>query len=198
MVDLNEILKKLAAEEAAKKAVRRKCFVSYYGGDTTAVDKFIEDFGDIFIPKVIGTSDGDDFINSNNSDYVMSKIREKYLGDSTVTLCMIGDCTHSRRYVDWELKTSLRQGSYSPNGLIGILLPYKGTSGHLPQRLKDNWISNSDECYAMYKSYPTSKDQLREWIEESYSRRTSHAKYIQNSQEMYKYNRSCLIHDTTH
>lgn len=199
MADLTEILRRMAAEEAAKKASRRKCFISYYAGDSDEVNKFVEDFSDVFIPKVIGVSEGDDFIDSNSSDYVMSKIREKYLGDSTITICMIGACTHSRRYVDWELKTTLRQGTYTPNGLIGIVLPSLGNSAHLPSRFKDNW-NKEDESkgYSIYRSYPTSNDILRNWIESAFERRTSHAKYISNSQEMFKRNHKCLVHEKTH
>lgn len=199
MVNLNEILRKIAAEEAAKKDARRKCFISYYGGDTEEVNTFVKEFGDVFIAKVIGVTEGDDFIDSDDSDYVMKKIREKYLGDSTVTICMIGSCTHSRRYIDWELKTTLRQGMYTPNGLIGIVLPSLGNSAHLPQRFKDNW-NKEDESkgYALYRSYPTSKEQLKGWIESAFERRTSHAKHIGNSQEMFKYNHKCLVHKETH
>lgn len=177
---------------------KRKCFVSYYAGDARAVDQFLTDFGDVFIPKVIGVSEGDDFIDSNNADYVMARIREKYLGDSTVTLCMIGSCTHSRRYVDWELKTTLRQGSYTPNGLVGILLPHMANSGHLPPRLEENWQRNENDCYAMYRSYPSGKEQLRGWIEEAFRRRIEKAGLIVNSQEMLKCNRSCKVHSITH
>lgn len=194
---MSDYLASLLAAEAAK-ANRRKCFVCYCSGDKAAVDEFIADFGDAFIPKAIGVSDGDDFINSNDSDYVMSKIREKYLGDSTVTLCLIGNCTHSRRYVDWELKTSLRRGSSTPNGLVGILLPSMGTSGHLPPRFRENWNEDESKAYAIYRSYPSSTTQLRGWIEDTASRRTSHADMIVNSQEMMKYNRKCIVHGVTH
>lgn len=178
--------------------VRRKCFISYYAGDTREVEKFMSDFGDVFIPKAIGISDGDDFIDSDDSDYVMSRIRREYLGDSTVTICLIGSCTHSRRYVDWEIKASLRQGSYTPNGLIGILLPSQGTSAHLPKRFKENWNKNEDLGYALYRSYPATKESLKNWIEEAHSRRSNHANLIQNSQDMFRYNRSCSIHAVTH
>lgn len=194
---LTEIYRRILAAEEAK-ATRRKCFISYYSGDKTEVDKFIENFGDVFIPKAIGVTDGDDFIDSDDSEYVMSRIREKYLGDSTVTLCMIGSCTHSRRYIDWELKTTLRRGSYTPNGLVGILLPSMGTSGHLPPRFKDNWDKDETKGYAIYRSYPSSKEALKGWIETAFSRRTTHANLITNSQTMHKYNRKCNVHNLTH
>ena len=188
---------RLLAEEAAKAAARRKCFISYYSGDKAAVDRFIADFSNVFIPKAIGVSDGDDFINSTDSDYVMAKIREKYLGDSTVTLCLIGKCTHSRRYVDWEIKTTLRRGNYIPNGLVGILLP-EMDSAHLPSRFQENWNKDESNGYAIYRSYPKSEDSLRSWIENAYLRRTSHANLIVNTQEMYKYNKKCAVHGVTH
>lgn len=190
-------LASLIAAESAK-ADRRKCFISYYSKDRAAVDKFIADFRDVFIPKTIGVTDGDDFINSTDPNYVMSRIREKYLGDSTVTLCMIGECTHSRRYIDWELKTTLRRGDYTPNGLVGILLPNMGNTGYLPPRFKENWNKDASKSYATYHSYPTSSELLRGWINDAFSRRTSHANLIVNTQEMHKNNRQCLVHGITH
>lgn len=177
---------------------RRKCFISYYVGDQEAVADFVLAFKDVFIPKAIGVTDGSDIINSNDSDYVMSRIRSEYLGDSTVTLCLIGQCTHSRRYVDWELKSSLRRGSYTPNGLIGILLPGM-ERGHLPERLETNW-NKEDESkgYALFRKHPSSQNQLRGWIEEAYNRRASHASLISNSREMFKYNHQCKVHQVTH
>jgi len=68
---MSDYIASLLAAEAAK-AARRKCFISYYSGDKAAVDKFISEFSDVFIPKAIGVSDGDDFINSNDPDYVDS------------------------------------------------------------------------------------------------------------------------------
>lgn len=183
---------------AAAAPGRRKCFISYYVGDQEAVADFVLAFKDMFIPKAIGVTDGSDIINSDNSEYVMSRIRSEYLGDSTVTLCLIGQCTHSRRYVDWELKSSLRQGSYTPNGLVGILLPGM-ERGHLPDRFAANWNRNDEsKGYALFKKYPTSKDQLRGWIEDAFSRRTSHASLISNTREMFKYNRQCEVHGVTH
>lgn len=194
---LADILRGMVIESS--NPIRRKCFISYCAGDTKEVEKFINDFGDVFIPKVIGITDKDDFIDSNDSGYVMSKIREKYLGDSSVTICLIGSCTHSRRYIDWELKATLRGGSYTPNGLIGIVLPSLGGSAHLPPRFKQNWNKeDSSKGYATYYSYPSSKEALRKWIEDAHSRRTSHTDFIVNTQSMHKNNRECTVHKETH
>ena len=178
--------------------IRRKVFISHYKGDRDEVDAFIRSYSSVFIPKVLGANDNDEFINSTSTDYVMQRIREKYLGDSTVTIVLIGRCTHSRRYIDWEIKSSLRQGQSTPNGLIGILLPSQGTSAHLPSRFSENLISSENQCYARYRSHPDSAAQLSQWVEDAHQARTSRANLIVNSQEMMKNNRQCKICGVTH
>lgn len=194
---MSESYRGLLSEALAR--VKRKCFVSYYSGDEEEVDQFLSDFSEVFIAKAIGVSSGDDFIDSANSEYVMSQIRKRYLGDSSVTICLIGACTHSRRYIDWELKTTLRRGECTPNGLLGILLPSMGNSGHLPPRFKENWMKGDEDAgYALYRAYPTSEGQLKGWIAQAHARRTSHAHLIKNAQEMMKQSRRCRVHGFTH
>jgi hypothetical protein len=57
----------------AQKAVRHKCFVSFHHADQDEVKTFIETFEDAFIPRVLGVSDEDDFINSTDTDYIMER-----------------------------------------------------------------------------------------------------------------------------
>ncbi len=179
----------------------RKVFISYYHGDQDAVNKFVRDFSDVCIFKTVGVKDGDFDFDSNNPQYIMRKIRENKLDDSTVTIVLVGSCTHSRRYVDWEVKASLQQGQTLPNGLIAINLPYMGTSGNLPSRVKENVTrdyNKRDIGYARYYPYPTSKRQLEEWIEDAYNARTQRANLIKNSNDMMKYNAICNTHGFTH
>src|SRR5258708_38381212 len=82
---------------------KRNVFISFFQGDRHEVDGFIQHWATqqgVFTPKALGTFDNADFINSTNPEYVMGQIRQKYLGDSTLTIILIGRCTHSRRYVD--------------------------------------------------------------------------------------------------
>ena len=145
----------------------------------------------------VGVYDDEDFINSKNGDYVMGQIRKKYLGDSTVTIVLIGTCTHSRRYVDWEIKSSLRRGSYTPNGLLGIVMPGADRAPYLPERFAANY-EKDDSLYARYHWAPANASQLRTWIEDAHGARTSRANLIVNSRIMWKYNRKCKICDLTH
>lgn len=180
---------------------RRKIFVSFFQGDRHEVDDFIFMFAHrerIFIPKALGVSSNDDFINSTNTDYVMGEIRRRYLGDSTVTVLLTGRCTHSRRYVDWELKSSLRRGSFVPNGLLGILLPSAGPTAHLPPRFNENWSQGEHARYALFRGYPSSGSELANWIEAAHRRRTSHASLIANSADMMRHNAMCRVHSVTH
>ena len=177
--------------------VRRKVFLSHYGGDRAAVGRFIDKWSSVFIPKQLGVYTNEDFINSDNGDYVMSQIRSKYLGDSTVTIVLMGTCTHSRRYIDWEIKSSLRQGSYTPNGLIGIVLPHLSNSPNLPERFSRNY-SRDEDSYAQYHWAPTSENQLGNWIEEAHLSRTTKTNLIKNSQEMWAYNHVCNACNVNH
>jgi hypothetical protein len=182
-------------------SVKRKVFISFHQKDRIEVDAFIEQWATrhgVFIPKALGVSNNDDLINSTNPEYVMSQIRAKYLGDSTVTIVLIGSCTHSRRYVDWEIKASLRQGVTEPNGLIGLLLPSCGKSAHLPPRFQENWRQGEQNCYARYRCFPQTADELGNWIEDAYSARTSRAHQITNTQDMMKYDGVCKICNIRH
>lgn len=174
--------------------VKHRVFISYHHDDQEEVDAFLNTFSDernVFTYRAVGAM-SDDIINSDDPEYVMSQIRKKYLKDSTVTIVLIGKCTWARRYVDWEIKTSLRRGSYTPNGLIGILLPSMGDTAQLPKRLEANLIGdNADEVYARWYTYPKRKDSLRNWIEDAFQARQSRADLINNSADMFKYNRSC-------
>ena len=110
----------LLAEIRSNDQTRHKCFVSYHQDDEDEVIQFIDDYSSVFIAKVLGVSDDDDFIHSSNKDYVMRRIRELYLTDSTVTIVLIGKCTWARKYVDWEIASTLRNDSNNKrSGLLG-------------------------------------------------------------------------------
>lgn len=191
---------------------KRNVFVSYFNADATEVGAFLATWADqmgVFTPKVIGVGAGrlaeDSLINSGDSEYVMGRIRSEYLGDSTVTLLFVGPCTHSRRYIDWELKSSLRQGLvYTPNGLLAILLPSAAvtakTTGRfpaLPPRFLANFRADG-QCYGRYYYAPRSPDELRIWIEDAFAARSTRARLISNSAEMMKYNAKCQACGITH
>lgn len=180
--------------------IRRKAFISHYHAHQSETDQFLRDFGDVFIRKIVGALGDENYINSNNPDYVMQRIRADYIGDSTVTIVLVGKCTHSRRYVDWEIKGSLRQGADSlPNGLIGIHMPSGQGGFNPPERLAANWIRENPNCYARCYRYPQNLAELRSWIEDAYSARSARARWISNSHEtMLWRNLKCGVCGYTH
>ncbi|MFD1988933.1 TIR domain-containing protein [Paenibacillus nicotianae] len=46
-------------------------------------------------------------IKSENKDYILNEIRTKQLKDSVITIVLIGKDTWSRKWVDWEIYSSL-------------------------------------------------------------------------------------------
>jgi len=177
---------------------KHKVFVSYHHDDQKEVTQFVETFDHerkVFIARSLGVEMEQNIIDSNDTDYVMSRIRALYLKDSTVTIVLVGKCTWARRYVDWEIQASLRSGeTVTPNGLLGIKLPsYPKTGGQFPNRLNLN-LKQSDEkedCYARKMEYPTRKETLANAIDEAYNHRFTHKKWINNPRERFSYNRTC-------
>ena len=169
--------------------IRHKCFLSYHKDDQRHVDRFIETFDDrhdSFIMR--GIRAPEDLIKSEDTDYLMSEIRRRYLKDSSVTIVLLGVCTGARRFVDWEIQSSLRRPTQGlPNGLLGIIVDPQKTSVTLPDRFKRNYKSG----YAQFRSYPAGPYTLAAWIDEAYESRTYKAHLISNSRDRFKYNRSC-------
>lgn len=178
--------------------VRHKCFISYHHSDQDEVNDFIKTFDhdrDVFIARGLGQEMSQDIINSDDTNYVMRQIRELYLFDSTVTIVMLGKCTWARRYVDWELQSSLRSGeTVTPNGVLGIKLQsYPKRGGQFPNRLNLNLKQSETQagCYARWLDYPTRKDTLAKAIHEAFNRRTTHRNLIDNPRDRFAYNRTC-------
>ena len=72
----------------------------------------------------------DEAIDSEDEDYVLRRIREDYLSDSTVTLHLIDLASAENRgsfeqaYIKRELQASLYNGlGNTRNGILGIVLP---------------------------------------------------------------------------
>jgi hypothetical protein len=159
------------------------------------VAAFIEGFGHIFIPKVIGLSEEDDFVDSLDTDYVMDAVRERYLADSTVTIVLLGRCTWSRRFVDWEVYSSLRNDRLNRrSGLMAIVLPSIANAykGRLQARVGDNIKgAEGDDGYARWWVYPSSGQVLRQWIEIAHDARSTKAALIDNTRARMTANRTC-------
>ena len=89
-----------------------KCFISFKTEDMDYNKKIQEDMDVDMIDKSL-----DEPINSDDEDYIMCKIREDYLADSTVTIYLIGEYSaensflQDQTYIKRELQTSLDKGT---------------------------------------------------------------------------------------
>ena len=172
---------------------RHKCFVSYHVADIGEVETFVEDFGSEFITRCIGITEEDDFLDSTDDDYIKRRIREKYLTDSTVTIVLLGECTWARRFVDWEISSSLRNDPNNKrSGLLVIPLSSMNNRARLPDRVRDNYVEDdSKSSYALYESYPSTKAALRSSIQRAFSARNDSNKAARNSRDLRRRNASC-------
>lgn len=106
-----------------------KCYISFKREDQSYKEKiqeWVDDDKINMIDKSLNTP-----IDSDDEDYIMKKIREDYLSDSTVTIFLIG--SHSaevlgkeeQKYIKRELQASLYdgKGGNSRNGILGVVLP---------------------------------------------------------------------------
>ncbi len=103
---------------------RRKVFISYHHRNDQAYKQALLDFNEkhgIFIDASVDTGDIDD---SLSSEAIRRKIRDEYLVNSTVTILLVGTETKYRKHVDWELYSSMIDGSVNKkSGILVINLP---------------------------------------------------------------------------
>jgi|TARA_R100000789_G_C2943349_1_gene132771 hypothetical protein len=102
-----------------------KCFITFKTEDSVYKKHIQEELNVDMIDKSLNEP-----IDSDDEEYIMSKIRQEYLSDSTVTICLIG--TRSSEYLGWEeqrfIKRELQASLYnsqgnSKSGILGVVLP---------------------------------------------------------------------------
>jgi hypothetical protein len=103
---------------------RHRVFISYHHqNDQWAKDRLIElnDKFNFFIDCSVDTGDiPDDW----DDQHIRMEIRDNYLRDSTVTLLLVGEETKNRKHIDWELYSSMFDGTRNKkSGIVVIMLP---------------------------------------------------------------------------
>lgn len=113
----------------------RKVFVSYsHRLDQQAANhfrRFFSDDRDVFIDKSMRED-----VGHYTTDTIKERLR-RLIGDSTVTVVLIGAETGGRWWIDWEIYNSLRKSAGKErNGLLGVNIRHK--HHWTPARLEDN------------------------------------------------------------
>jgi len=120
------------------RAVKRKVFISYHHrGDQGWFDYFTGLFGGIY--EIFYDQSLNGRVRSDDAEYVNRRIREDYIVGSSVTIVLCGAETWKRKYVDWEIYSTL----HHKHALLGIALPtavrnYQDEIA-VPDRLLANW-----------------------------------------------------------
>lgn len=102
-----------------------KCFISFKAEDSNYKEYIQNDLDVDMIDKSLNEP-----IDSEDEDYIMRKIREDYLSESTVTIFLIGNVSaensifQNQNFIKRELQASLYDGqNNTKNGILGIVLP---------------------------------------------------------------------------
>lgn len=104
--------------------IRRKVFISYHHKKDGWAKEALIEFNkqhDIFIDGSVDIGEIDDRLPDET---IRRKIRDEYLRDTTVTILLVGTETKYRKHIDWELYSSMYDGSVNrKSGLLVINLP---------------------------------------------------------------------------
>lgn len=153
---------------------KHKVFISFYDEDKYYRRKFVKMMGGTIVDKSVGYGDISDTVHM---DTILRNIRENFIADATVTVVLIGPCTWQRKYVDWEIGSSLRDTVMNPRcGLLGILLPNHPDHGkqtynphRIPPRLADN--SGKTNPFASIYEWSNNPDVIQSRIHEAFNKR---------------------------
>ena len=162
---------------------KRKIFISYHhNSDQWYYNEFSRYFADGY--EAVQDNSVDRLINSDNTDYVIRRIREEYITGTSCTIVLCGPQTRWRKYVDWEIKASLDK----QHGLIGIKLPNNNPDSaggvHKPDRLQDN-INTGYAIWTTWENLNQGPDYLQKCIEHANSKSAS---LIDNTRDLRKRN----------
>ena len=101
-----------------------KVFISYHHDNDQRYKEELVKFGEqysIFVDRSVDTGDIPD---GWTDQQIRREIRDRYLRDSTVTVVLVGRETRRRKHVDWEIHSSMYDGSVNRrSGVVVINLP---------------------------------------------------------------------------
>ena len=108
----------------AATTLRHKVFISYHHANDQSFKNDLLTLNaqhNIFIDSSVDTGDVSDALSDQS---IRQLIRDDYLGDSTVTILLVGLQTWGRKHIDWELFSSMYDGAVNKkSGILVINLP---------------------------------------------------------------------------
>lgn len=139
------------------KIAKHKVFVSYHHQNDQFYKEQLVEFGErysIFIDRSVDTGD---IPEQWDDDRIRREIRDLYLRDSTVTIVLVGSETNRRKHIDWEIHSSMYDGSVNKrSGLLVITLP------SIPDHVRTSYGEQEKKLYPDITSW-TTVDQRAEY-----------------------------------
>ena len=141
---------------------KRRIFISYHHNND---QKWYDKFSVLFSKDIELFSDNsvDRIIDSDKSEYLNRKIREEYIFGSSVTIVLCGSETWKRRWVDWEIYSTL----YYEHALLGMILPTCSKSLDNKYLVPDRLYDNIQSGFASWMEWPQNAEILSNYIEKA-------------------------------
>lgn len=131
-----------------KVTLRPRIFVSYqHSCDQYYYNEFSRIFHDNY--ETVYDTSLERRIDSEDSEYVMQRIRDEYLTGTSCTIVLIGPTTYQRKFIDWEIKATLDK----EHGLIGIQLPNLAPNYLNQVLLPERLTANIKSGYALWQGF---------------------------------------------
>lgn len=103
---------------------KHKVFISYHHANDQVYKDYLVNMAvryGLFIDRSVDTGDVSDDLDDQR---IREIIRDRYLRDSTVTIVLVGAKTKYRKHVDWEIYSSMHDGTINKkSGILVITLP---------------------------------------------------------------------------
>ncbi len=108
-----------------------RVFISYHHGRDQEYKEHLirlNTIAPVFIDESVDTGD----ISDNLDDQAIRQtIRDEYLRQTTVTIVLVGQQTKNRKHVDWEIYSSMINGTVNKrSGIVAVLLPDANPDGY--------------------------------------------------------------------
>jgi hypothetical protein len=108
---------------------KHRVFISYHHKNDQAYKNALQTLNeahDIFVDCSVDTGEVEDGLTD---EQIRETIRDDYLRDTSVTVLLVGTETQNRKHVDWELYSSMFDGSVNKkSGILVINLPSTGSN----------------------------------------------------------------------
>ena len=104
-------------------------FISYHHDNDQFYKNRLVSLGSRFSAFVDRSVDTGDICENLPDEAIRRRIRDEYLRQTTVTVVLVGTETKSRKHVDWEIHSSMYDGSVNHrSGILVVNLPSTGST----------------------------------------------------------------------